>query len=103
MPKPVSPIRIELSVDEREELEAISRAQALPHRAVVRAKIILLLVDGESVSGVARALGQRRRIVAKWAHRFIKKRLRGLDDAARSGRPPRFSPDRRSASGEARV
>lgn len=98
-----TPIKIELTSDEREILEQIGRSHAMPHRDVVRAQTILLLATGMSVSAVGRQVGRARRIVCKWAHRFIRKRLRGLDDAPRSGRPPRFSPDRRNALGEARV
>jgi hypothetical protein len=98
-----TPIRIELTQDEREILEQVARSFALPHRDVVRARTILSLADGMSVSAVGRKVGRARRIVCKWADRFIRKRLRGLDDLPRSGRPPRFSPDRRDALGQARL
>ena len=98
-----TPIKIELTNDEREILEQVARAFAMPHRDVVRAQTILLLAKGMSVSAVGRKVGRARRIVCKWADRFIRKRLRGLDDAPRSGRPPRFSPDRVHAPGQARM
>jgi hypothetical protein len=103
MPRAVSPIRIELTGSERAELERIARAQALPHRAVVRAQLVLLLADGRSISGAAQDLGLERRIVRKWADRFVRKRMRGLEDAARSGRPARFSPGGRAADRQACV
>jgi hypothetical protein len=98
-----TPVKIELASDEREILEQVARSFAVAHRDVVRAQVILSLAKGMSVSAVGRQVGLARRIVCKWANRFIRKRLRGLDDAPRSGRPPRFSPDRRHALGEARV
>jgi hypothetical protein len=98
-----TPIKIELASNEREILEQVARSFAMPHRDVVRAQVILALAKGMTVSAVGRQVGLARRIVCKWAHRFIRKRLRGLDDAPRSGRPPRFSPDRRRALGEARM
>ena len=98
-----TPIKIELTSDEREILEQVARSLAMPHRDVVRAQTILLLANGMSVSAVGRQVGRARRIVCKWAGRFNRKRLRGLADAPRSGRPPRFSPDRCNAPGEARV
>lgn len=101
MPRAVSPNRIELTDDERETLQVIARGQALPHRAVVRAKAILLLAGGRSVGGTARDLGLKRDTVMRWAGRFVKKRLRGLDDLARSGRPARFSPLNRDADRQA--
>ena len=96
-----TPIRIELTEEERSELQRLSQGQKVPHRTVVRATTILRLAAGETVSAVAREVGRQRRIVRKWADRFERKRLRGLDDAARSGRPPAFSPCSGNASGEA--
>lgn len=103
MPSAVSPIRIELTDQERAELERVARSWALPHRNVVRAKIVLLLADGRSISGAASDLGQERRIVRKWAERFVRKRLRGLEDAPRTGGPPVFSPGGHHADRQARV
>ena len=98
-----TPIKIELASDEREILEQVARSFAVPHRDVVRAQTILLLAKGMSVSAAGRHVGLARRIVCQWADRFTRKRLRGLDDAPRSGRPPRFSPDRDDAHRQACV
>jgi hypothetical protein len=98
-----SPIRMALTDEEKAELERLSRALTAPHRVVVRAKIILKLAAGESLSAVSRTVGRRRRHVQKWAKRFERKRLKGLEDRARSGRPARFSPRGRRAPGEAGV
>ena len=62
---------------EREELERRSRSQAVAHRDVVRAKLVLLLASGQSVSAVSREVGLARRIVVKWAERFSRKRVNG--------------------------
>jgi hypothetical protein len=94
-------LRIELTEKEREELERMGRSLVLPHRAVERARTILLLAAGESVSAVARRVGRGRRIVRKWAVRFQKKRLRGLEDLAGRGRQARFSPRSGGAVGQA--
>jgi hypothetical protein len=96
-------LEIELSLEERQELERLGRSLVASHRAVMRARTILLLAAGMSVSAVARQVGRGRRIVRKWAVRFQRKRLRGLMDLARSGRPARFSPRSRRAPGEAGV
>jgi len=53
--------------------------------------MILLLSKGESFSEVSRSVGKARRIVYKWANRFLEKRMAGLQDLPRSGRPARFS------------
>jgi hypothetical protein len=94
-------IVVDLTKGEREELERVSRSQRLPHRAVVRANLILLLAAGESISSVSLKVRLARRIVMKWAERFLQNRVGGLVDAPRSGRPARFSPSDRHVSGEA--
>jgi hypothetical protein len=94
-------IRIELSTEERQELERLSRSLVVAHRMVERARTILLLASGASVSAVARQVGRGRRIVRKWGARFQKKRLRGLEDLAGRGRQARFSPRGGRASCEA--
>jgi Winged helix-turn helix len=98
-----TPIRIILTDEERSELERICRAHTATQRDVSRAQIILRLDEGWSLSRVAGEVGRQRTVVRKWAKRFVRKRLRGLVDAPRSGRPPRFSPQSRHPSGEARL
>jgi Winged helix-turn helix len=96
-------LRIKLNEEERQELERLGRSQVAPHRAVVRAQTILLLAAGTPVSAVARQVGRGRRIVRKWGVRFQRKRVDGLLDLDRSGRPPRFSPGGRGVPREAGV
>lgn len=98
-----TPILITLTDDEQRELQRISRSWVLPHREVVRAQVILLLADGRPISAVSREAKLQRRIVRKWAEKFTRKRLDGLTDDPRSGRPARFSPCGRAAPGQARV
>ncbi len=94
---------LKLTKAQRRALEQVAGSQAAEHRSVIRAKLILLLAVGESVSAVHRIVGLERRIVLKWEKRFREKGLEGLLDAKRSGRPARFPPDRRSVLGEAGV
>jgi hypothetical protein len=98
-----TPIRIELSDAERCELERTARAHCAAHREVVRAQVILRLAEGHTVSLIGREVGLERRIVRKWGERFQHKRLEGLSDSPRSGRPPRFSPHGGVASDQAGV
>jgi hypothetical protein len=100
---PRTAIHIELTAEERAELERRARAQSLAHRCVVRAQLILALADGSSLSQVARQVGRARRIVRRWARAFVDKRLPGLDDAARSGRPLTFPPGSARTPGQARL
>ena len=98
-----TPIRIELDASEREELETIARSHAVAHGLVVRARIILGVAAGQSLSEVGRDVRRGRRIVRKWAQRFCRKRVAGLFDEPRGGRPPTFSPGGSRALGQAGV
>jgi hypothetical protein len=81
-----------LTDHERAELTKLAAKMVAPFRTVMRAKMLLWLVDGVSVSEVSRRSGFERSVVRRWKERFLQKRLAGLDDEERSGRPPTFSP-----------
>jgi DNA-directed RNA polymerase specialized sigma24 family protein len=83
---------IELSEDERRELEAISGRLTAPFRMVQRARIVLYAAQGLTNVEIARRLDTAPEVVAKWRRRFRLERLQGLQDRARSGRPRRFPP-----------
>jgi CRP-like cAMP-binding protein len=98
-----APLKVVLDREQRMVLEEIARTMTYPYRDVIRARTILSLADGVSQAEVARRVGLRRRIVRKWAERFVDRGLLGLNDAPRSGRPPRFSPDRGNTFGQTRL
>ena len=87
-----SPYSIELSAVERAELEARARTYTLPYRDVVRAKIVLYAAQGLSNDEIAARLDTRREVVSKWRKRFSERRLAGLEELPRTGRPPVFPP-----------
>ncbi len=87
-----SPYVLDLTPDQRRELEARARRYTLPYRDVVRAKIVLLAAEGLRNDEIAARLDTRREIVSKWRKRFCEQRLAGLEEQPRSGRPPLFSP-----------
>jgi hypothetical protein len=96
-------LKVVLDREQRIVLEEIAHAMTYPYRDVIRARTILMLADGVAQAEVSRRVGLRRRIVRKWAVRFVDRGLLGLNDAPRSGRPPRFSPDRGNAPRQARL
>ena len=98
-----TPILLELTEEERTELEFRARGQRAAHRDVVRARIILLIADGHTLSSVARQVSKQRKIVRKWAERFSSKRLEGLMDKPGRGRVPVFYPGGGHAPGQARL
>lgn len=91
-------MRLELTDTERTDLEILARGLLFPHRMVVRAKAILSLANGETIAATAIKVGFGRRHVRRWAERFVRKRIRGLEDAPRAGRPARFSPSSRDGA-----
>jgi transposase len=58
---------------------------------VVRATIVLAAGEGVSNARIAADLGLHIDTVRKWRRRFWQRRLAGLADLPRSGRPRRFS------------
>jgi transposase len=81
---------IRLTDDERAMLEQWSRRGKSEHRLVERAKIILSADEGRTNHEIAEALKTRTARVSKWRQRFGAKRLAGLSDAARSGKPATY-------------
>jgi hypothetical protein len=87
-----SPYEINLSPEERVELERLSRKRTAPYYMVIRAKAILMAAEGVENKVIGEKLGEPRQIVSQWRKRFFEERLEGLEDRPRPGRPPSFSP-----------
>jgi hypothetical protein len=87
-----SPLVVILTVAERQELERWLRSTTLPAGLVRRARAVLLVAEGHSLSETAQLIGFSRKIVRRWVARFLKKRLDGLEDKSGRGRKPVFSP-----------
>ena len=87
-----SPYVLELSPQQRNELEARARRYTLPCRDVVRARIVLMAADGLDNDEIAARLDTRREVVSKWRKRFFEQGLAGLEERPRGGRPPVFPP-----------
>jgi hypothetical protein len=84
--------RIELSEDERAELERRARAEKLPFQEVQRARIVLYAAEGLHDTEIAARLDTSPGLVGRWRRRFAEQRVEGLKDRPRSGRPRRFPP-----------
>ena len=87
-----SPYRIELSDEERDELESLARSYTLPYWQVTRAQMVLLAAQGLRNDEIAARLNCRREVVSQWRKRFFESRLGGLEDRPRRGRPATFPP-----------
>jgi len=74
---------INLTQEERQQLEGWVRASTTEHRLVQRARIVLKSAAGRMTKEVAQALAMRPGTVSKWRFRFSGQRLTGLTDAPR--------------------
>src|SRR5437764_6123267 len=76
-----------LSEDERIQLSSLAGSRSLPHGIVSRANLVLWSAEGMSNTEIADRLGWTNATVGKWRRRFLERRLPGLYDELRPGRP----------------
>ena len=94
MAAPAKQIRI--GVEERRELERITRSRTAERRAVERARIVLAAAEGRSAARIANDVGCSEQTVKKWRRRFEADGIAGLRDAPRPGRPLVHGPQTRA-------
>lgn len=83
----VAPVPV-LTVDQRHELEAISRSRTSSARLVERARVVLLASDELQDIEIAQRLGISRAKASRWRKRFISDGMKGIErEAKRPGRP----------------
>jgi transposase len=86
---------LEVTGEQRSELERRVRAQTSTQRAAKRARIILLAADGVPSRQIGATVGISEEYVAMWRRRFSERGLQGLEDERRSGRPRVYGHDDR--------
>ncbi len=84
-------VEIELSDDERAQLEAWARRPTSAQALAQRSRIVLAAAEGIKNVEIARRLGVGRPMVTKWRNRFGEYRLDGLLDEPRPGQPRTIS------------
>jgi transposase len=93
MPSPtVEPVV--LTGEERQVLVAWSRRRKTSQALAARARIVLRCAEGGAIGQAAVDLGVSRDMVSKWRSRFLVRRLEGLTDEPRPGRPRLITDDR---------
>ena len=87
-----SPYLLDLTPEQRRELEARARRYTSSYRDVIRAKIVLMAASGLDNEEIASRLDTSRVIVSKWRKRCFDDGLAGLEERPRGGRPRVFPP-----------
>src|SRR4051812_6953704 len=85
------PVAIELTAEERAQLEAWERRRTSAQALALRSRIVLAAAEGPNNSEIARELGIAVSSVRKWRNRFAEHRLDGLTDEPRPGQPRKIS------------
>ena len=81
--RPMPPVILDDVERETLKVRRPKTAQAL----ALRARMILACAEGRSNTAVGTDLGVSDETVGKWRSRFLERRLDGLSDEPRSGRP----------------
>jgi transposase len=87
-------VRIELSADERSQLQSWARRRTSAQALAQRSRIVLLAAEGLKNVEIARRLGVHRPMVTKWRNRFAEHRLDGLSDEPRPGQPRKITDEK---------
>lgn len=88
--------RVEVSGEDRAELERVVRAVSAEVRMVERARIVLGAAEGRTAEEIAGEVGCSLPTVVKWRGRYARVGLEGLRDAPRSGAPLTHGPEVRA-------
>ena len=86
-----TPVLIELSEDERAQLERWARRRSSAQALALRSRVVLLAAQGLNNTQIAERLGVHRPMVRKWRGRFAEHRLDGLSDEPRPGQPRKIT------------
>ena len=88
--------QIDVSGEDRAELERIVRAVSSEVRLVERARIVLAAAEGLKALEICERVGCSEPTVTKWRGRYERDGIKGLRDAPRSGPPLTHGPETRA-------
>jgi transposase len=86
-----------VSEEERKTLGQMARSHALGAGLVRRAQIVLHALEGLKAPDISARMDLEGKTVRHWLKRFNARGLQGLEEDVRSGRPPTYSAEQRSA------
>src|SRR6478672_5212157 len=86
-----------LSDEEREELGRMARSRSLGAGLVRRAQIVMQALEGLKAPEISARMDLGGATVRHWLKRFNARGLNGLEEDVRTGRPPTYSAEQRSA------
>jgi transposase len=84
--------KMKLTREVEQELKSRVRSQALRADDVRRARLILMLAEGQSFSAICKTLGCNRSYVSSWKRRFVEQGLAGLHSRHPGGRAEKRTP-----------
>ena len=87
----------DLTDDERTEVQRITRSHTLGAAFVRRAQIVVHAMSGLKAEEIASRMDLCGNSVRSWINRFNARGLDGLEEDVRTGRPPTYSAEQRSA------
>jgi transposase len=87
----------DLTDDERVEVQRIARSHSLGAALVRRAQIVVHALGGLKAEEIATRMDLCGNTVRHWLNRFNARGLKGLEEDVRTGRPPTYSAEQRSA------
>ncbi|HEY3426166.1 MAG TPA: helix-turn-helix domain-containing protein [Negativicutes bacterium] len=90
-------VKIELTEEERAELEKNVKGHKIEKRLYIRSRIVLLAAEDKECIEIAKILDVSEKTCRKWRNRFAEKRLAGILDLERSGAPDTFTEEERLA------
>src|SRR5512141_1508516 len=83
---------IRLTAQEREVLEARVRSRSGRADEARRARVVLMLADGETYDGIQEALGCGRAYVSRWRGRFLEHGIAGMYARHKGRKPTAMTP-----------
>ena len=86
-----------VSEEERKTLRQMARSHTLGAGLVRRAQIVLHALEGLKAPEISARMDLGGKTVRHWLQRFNARGLQGLEEDVRSGRPPTYSAEQRSA------